>query len=62
MYSIFGFEIPVDVIVAALVVNIILVIAGAVGFRNLALQIRDLKALIEKIKSKQSEIKGNPKS
>ncbi len=60
MYSIFGFEIPVDVIVAALVANIILVIAGAVGFRNLALQIRDLKTLIEKIKSKQKEIKGNP--
>ena len=59
MYSIFGFEIPVDVIVAALVVNIIFVIAGAVGFRNLALQIRDLKTLIEKIKSKQKEIKGN---
>jgi hypothetical protein len=57
MYSLFGFEIPVDIIVAILVVNTILLVAAVVGFRNLRLQIRDLKNLLAKIKAKQKEIR-----
>jgi hypothetical protein len=57
MYSLFGFEIPVDIIVAILVVNTILLVAAVVGFRNLRLQIRDLKNLLDKIKAKQKEIR-----
>ncbi len=57
MYSLFGFEIPVDIIVAILVVNNILLIAAVVGFRNLRLQIRDLKILLDKIKARQKEIR-----
>ena len=57
MYSLFGFGIPVDIIVAILVVNTILLIAAVVGFRNLRLQIRDLKILLAKIKARQKEIR-----
>ncbi len=57
MDTLFGFEIPIDVIVAILVVNTILLIVAVVGFRNLRLQIRDLKTLLDKIKTKQKEIR-----
>jgi len=57
MYSIFGFEVPVDVLVAILVINTILLVAAVVGFRNLKLQIRDLKSLLDKIKAKQKELR-----
>jgi hypothetical protein len=39
------------------VVNTILLVAAVVGFRNLRLQIRDLKNLLDKIKAKQKEIR-----
>lgn len=57
MYSIFGFELPIDVLVAILVINTILLVAAVVGFRNLKLQIRDLKSLLDKIKAKQKELR-----
>jgi hypothetical protein len=60
MYSLFGREIPADIIVAILVVNTILLIAAVVGFRNLRLQIRDLKNLLDKIMVKQKEIRELP--
>jgi len=57
MYSVFGFNIPVDIIVAILVGNSILLVFAFVGFRNLKLQIRELKNELNKIKDKQKEIK-----
>jgi hypothetical protein len=57
MYTIFGFEVPIDVLVAILVINTILLVAAVVGFRNLKLQIRDLKSLLDKIKAKQKELR-----
>jgi hypothetical protein len=57
MYSIFGFEVPIDVIVAILIVNTILLVAAVVGFTNLKLQIRDLKNLLDRIKAKQKELR-----
>ncbi len=50
-------NLPVDVIVAILAVNSILVIAAVVGFTNLKRQIRDLKDVLDKIKSRQNEMK-----
>jgi len=57
MYTIFGFEVPIDVLVAILVINTILLVAAVVGFRNLKLQIRDLKSVLDKIKAKQKELR-----
>jgi hypothetical protein len=57
MYSIFGFEVPIDVLIAILVINTILLVVAVVGFRNLKLQIRDLKNLLDKIKAKQKELR-----
>jgi len=57
MYSLLGFEVPVDVIIAILVINTILLVVAVIGFRNLKLQIRDLKSLLDKIKAKQKELR-----
>jgi hypothetical protein len=57
MYSLVGFDVPVDIIIAILVVNTMLLIVEVVGFRNLRLQIRDLKSLLDKIKAMQKEIR-----
>jgi hypothetical protein len=57
MYSIFGFEVPIDVLIAILVINTILLVVAVVGFRNLKLQIRDLKILLDKIKARQKELR-----
>jgi len=56
-YTVFGYDIPTDVIIAILVVNTILLVVAVVGFTNLRLQIRDLKNLLDKIKAKQKEIR-----
>jgi hypothetical protein len=56
-YTVFGFDIPTDVIIAILVVNTILLVVAVVGFTNLRLQIRDLKSLINRIKAKQKELR-----
>jgi hypothetical protein len=55
-YSVFGFDIPVNVIISILVVNSILLIAAIVGFSNLRSQIRELTELLNKIKAKQKEL------
>jgi hypothetical protein len=55
-YSVFGFDIPVNVIVSILVVNSILLIAAIVGFTNLRSQIRELTELLNRIKAKQKEL------
>lgn len=57
MYSLFGFNIPVDIILAILVVNTTLLVIALVGFRNLRLQIQDLRSLLDKIKAKQKEMR-----
>jgi hypothetical protein len=55
-YSVFGFDIPVNVIISILVVNSILLIAAIVGFTNLRSQIRELTELLNKIKARQKEL------
>jgi hypothetical protein len=57
MYSQYDFHIPVDVIMAILVVNTTLLVVAVIGFRNLRLQIRDLKSLLDKIKANQKEMR-----
>jgi hypothetical protein len=52
-----GFDIPIYIIVAILIANTVLLIVEAVGFRNLRLQIRDLKILLNKIQAKQKEMR-----
>jgi len=56
-YTLFGYDLPVDIIVAILMVNTILMIAAMVGFTNLRRQIRDLKEILEKIKAKQKGLR-----
>lgn len=56
-YTLFGYDVPVDIIVAILMVNTILMIAAIVGFTNLRKQIRDLKEVLSKIKAKQKELR-----
>jgi hypothetical protein len=57
MISVFGYEISAEIILTILVVNTLLLIAAVIGFTNLKLQIRDLKALLHQIREKQKELK-----
>jgi hypothetical protein len=57
VYTLFGFDISVDIIVSALAVNTILLIIAIVGFTNLRGQIRELKASIDKISRIQTELR-----
>lgn len=55
-YPLFGFDIPVDIIVAILMVNTILLILAVIGFTNLRRQIRDLNEVLAKIETRQKEL------
>lgn len=56
MISIFGIEVSGETVVFILLANTVLLIVAVIGFTNLKLQIRDLKAMLNQIKEKQNNL------
>lgn len=58
MYSFFGFDISVNLLLYILIANFILITAAFFGFTNLRMQIRELKAHLSKLEKSKNELQG----
>ncbi len=58
MYSIFGFEISLNLLIYILIANSVLLLLAFVGFTNLRIQIRELKAMLGKMEERKNELRG----
>lgn len=57
MYSLFGFDLSLDVLLYILLANLILVSIAFIGFTNLRMQIKELKNLLNKLEKSKNEFK-----
>jgi len=58
MYSLFGFEISLSLLLYIIIANFILVSVAFIGFTNLRMQIKELKNLLSKMEKSKNELKG----